>query len=127
MHAAWERTAGADELRRIALVADELRYHHLTCSEHVATPVDLAKVRGGRYYDPLATLGFIAAITTRVKLVVHVAVSPYHHPLALAKQYGALDRLSAGRAVLGIGVDSLREDLVGWSHPALAAARIATR
>ena len=46
----------------------------------------------------------------RVRLVTHVLVLPYHHPLALAKRYGTLDRLSAGRLVLGVGVGSLDEE-----------------
>jgi probable F420-dependent oxidoreductase len=109
-HAPWEAGAGPEELRAIALAADRLGYAHLTCSEHVGIPVEVAKVRGGRYYDPAATLGFLAAITTRIGLVTHVVVLPYHHPLALAKRYGTLDRLSGGRVILGVGVGSLAEE-----------------
>jgi probable F420-dependent oxidoreductase len=109
-HAPWEAGAGPEELRAIALAADRLGYSHLTCSEHVGIPVEVAKVRGGRYYDPAATLGFVAAITTRIRLVTHVVVLPYHHPLALVKRYGTLDRLSGGRVILGVGVGSLAEE-----------------
>jgi len=108
--AAWERDAGPEELVRIAKAADALGYHHLTCSEHVAIPRDVVPVRGGRYYDPLATLAFLAAHTTRIRLVTHVLVLPYHHPLAIAKRYGTLDRLSGGRVILGVGVGTLEEE-----------------
>src|SRR6185295_7552645 len=63
-----------------------------------------------RYYDPLATLAFIAAQTSRIRLVTHVLVLPYHHPLALAKRYGTLDRLSGGRLILGVGVGTLERE-----------------
>jgi probable F420-dependent oxidoreductase len=109
-HAEWERDAGADELRQIAQAADRLGYHHLTCSEHVAIPVEVAKVRGGRYYDPTATLGYVAALTRRIRLLTHVIVLPYHHPLEVAKRFGTLDRLSGGRLILGVGVGSLKEE-----------------
>ena len=70
-HAAWERDAGSAEIHRIAATADRLGYHHLSCSEHVGIPVDVADThRGGRYYDPAATLGFVAA--------VHAADPPAH-------------------------------------------------
>src|SRR5262249_5445765 len=61
-------------------------------------------------YDPLATLAFLAARTARLRLVTHVLVLPYHHPLAIAKRYGTLDRLSGGRLVLGVGVGTLEEE-----------------
>ena len=109
-HSAWEEQGGPGEIARIAIAADGLGYHHLTCSEHVAIPSSVAPIRGSRYYDPLATLAFIAAQTARIRLVTHVLVLPYHHPLALAKRYGTLDRLSGGRLVLGVGVGSLEEE-----------------
>ncbi|MGV0776033.1 LLM class F420-dependent oxidoreductase [Mycolicibacterium elephantis] len=112
---AWERDAGVDDIARIAAVADELGFDHLTCSEHVAVPVDEADARGARYWDPLATLAFLAARTSRIRLVTSVVVLGYHHPLAIAKRYGTLDRLSGGRLVLGVGVGSLAAefDLLG--------------
>lgn len=114
-HAEWETLAGPAELRAIVQAADRLGYHHVSCSEHVGIPTQIATVRGGRYYDPAATLGFFAGITERVRLLTHVVVLPYHHPLAVAKRYATLDRLSGGRVILGVGVGSLREefDLLG--------------
>ncbi len=108
--AAWTEEAGPAELARIAVAADRLGYHHLTCSEHVAIPASAAPVRGTRYYDPLATFGFLAAQTARIRFATHVLVLGYHHPLAIAKRYGTLDRLSGGRLILGVGVGTLREE-----------------
>lgn len=109
-HAAWEAEAGPEELRRIALAADRLGYDYLSCSEHVGIPSDVAALRGGRYYEPAGTLGFVAALTRRIRLLTHVIVLPYHHPLAVAKRYGTLDRLSGGRVILGVGVGSLQPE-----------------
>jgi probable F420-dependent oxidoreductase len=104
---AWEATAGIDDIARIAAVADDLGFDYLTCSEHVAVPVDAAETRGATYWDPLATLAFVAARTSRIRLVTSVLVLGYHHPLEIAKRYGTLDRVSGGRLVLGVGVGSL--------------------
>ncbi|MEU7871864.1 TIGR03619 family F420-dependent LLM class oxidoreductase [Dactylosporangium sp. NPDC049140] len=106
----WEAGAGPAELVRIAEAADRLGYHHLTCSEHVGVPDRIAARAGGTYWDPLATLSFLAARTTSIRLATHVLVLGYHHPLAIAKSYGTLDLLSGGRVVLGLGVGSLREE-----------------
>jgi probable F420-dependent oxidoreductase len=109
-HAKWEETAGIDEITRVAVEAERLGYHHLTCSEHVAIPTDVAAVRGGTYWDPLATLAYLAARTSTIRLATHVLVLGYHHPLEIAKRYGTLDRITDGRLVLGVGVGSLREE-----------------
>ncbi len=109
-NAAWERTAGIAELTRIAEAADRLGFDHLTCSEHVAVPVEVAEQRGGTYWDALATLSYLAARTTRIRLVTQVLVLGHHHPLEVAKRYGTLDLLSGGRLVLGLGVGSVEEE-----------------
>jgi probable F420-dependent oxidoreductase len=109
-HARWEAEAGIDEVARVARAADELGYHHLTCSEHVAIPVDVAAVRGSTYWDPLSVFGYLAAVTERVRFVTYVLVLGYHHPLEIVKRYGTLDRVCNGRLVLGVGVGSLEEE-----------------
>jgi probable F420-dependent oxidoreductase len=114
-HAGWEADGTIDDVARIARAADDLGYDHLTCSEHVAVPEAAVAVRGGRYWDPLATFGFVAAHTDRIRLMTDVLVLGYHHPLEIAKRYGTLDRVCGGRLVLGLGVGSLQEefDLLG--------------
>ena len=106
----WERDAGPEELAAIARVADELGYDHLTCAEHIAVPENAAGGRGLTYWDPLSTLGFLAAHTRRIRLATSVIVLGYHHPLEIAKRFGTLDRLSGGRLVLGVGVGSLADE-----------------
>lgn len=114
-HSPWETAAGIEGLARVAEEADRLGFHHLTCSEHVAVPEEIAEQRGATYWDPLATLGYLAARTQQINLATQVLVLGYHHPLEIAKRYGTLDQVSNGRLVLGLGVGSLEEefDLLG--------------
>ena len=107
---AWEADAGVDDLVRVAVAADELGYDHLTCGEHVAIPVGAFQGRGLTYWDPSATLAFLSAHTSRIRLATSVLVLGYHHPLEIVKTYSTLDLLSGGRMVLGVGVGSLVEE-----------------
>jgi probable F420-dependent oxidoreductase len=109
-HSPWERGAGIEELGLVAEVADRLGFAHLTCSEHVAVPTDVAETRGATYWDPLATFGHLAARTRWIRFATQVLVVGYHHPLEIAKRYGTLDRVSGGRLTLGLGVGSLEEE-----------------
>lgn len=116
-HSPWERSASIEELGAVAEVADSLGFAHLTCSEHVAVPVDVAEQRGATYWDPLATFGYLAARTQRIRLVTQVLVLGYHHPLEIAKRYGTLDRISGGRLTLGLGVGTLEEEFTLLGAP----------
>ena len=95
----WEVVAGIEDLARVARTADELGYQHLTCSERVAIPDEIAAVR----------------VTTRIRFQTHVLVLAYNHPMEIAKRYGTCDRVTGGRLILGVGVGSLQEefDLIG--------------
>lgn len=105
---AWEAGAGIDEISEVARNADRLGFEFLTCPDHVAVPENLP--RGERFYDPLSTFSYLAAITTRIRFLPYVLVLPFYHPLELAKRYGTLDHLSRGRLILGLGVGNLREE-----------------
>lgn len=109
-HARWEEAAGIREIARVTEAAEALGYDFVTCSEHVAVPVAAATERGATYWDPLATFGYLAAVTERIRFATFVLVLGYHHPLAIAKRYGTLDVVTDGRLILGVGVGSLEAE-----------------
>lgn len=106
----WEAVAGAREMLAVAGAADRLGFSHVSACDHVAIPQSYASSSGVVWYDAAVTLGFIAAVTTRVRLLSHVMVLPYRHPLVIAKAFATLDHLSNGRAILGAGCGHLKPE-----------------
>jgi len=69
------------------------------------------------FTDPLVTLSFVAAHTTRLKLATGINILPQSNPLLLAKQVASLDHLSGGRVLLGLGVGWLAEEYRAMGVP----------
>lgn len=106
----WEAEAGPDDLLEIARAADRAGFDYLASCDHVGIPRRLAAAMSTVWYDPVATLAFLAAATERVRLLSHVAIVGLRHPLLTAKQYATLDHLSAGRLILGVGAGHVQEE-----------------
>ncbi|MFE0726671.1 TIGR03619 family F420-dependent LLM class oxidoreductase [Streptomyces antibioticus] len=106
----WEAGAGAAELVAVARAADRAGFAYIAVCDHVAIPRRLAGAMSTVWYDPVATLAHLAAVTERVRLLAHVAVVGLRHPLLTAKQYATLDHLSDGRLILGVGAGHVREE-----------------
>ena len=106
----WEVIAGGRELLAVARAADQLGFSHVSACDHVAIPQSYATSAGTVWYDAAVTLGFLAAATTRVRLLSHVLVAPYRHPLVIAKAFATLDHLSGGRVILGVGCGHLKPE-----------------
>jgi F420-dependent oxidoreductase-like protein len=92
---------GAD-LARIAEGADAAGVDRLSVMDHVwqihtVGPVDHDML------EAYTTLGYLAAHSSRVKLLTLVTGVTYRDPGLLAKAVTTLDVLSGGRAMLGIG------------------------
>jgi probable F420-dependent oxidoreductase len=111
----WEAGCGVDELVAVAETCDRARFFYVGVCDHVAVPRPHDEAMGTEWWDTMATLGHLAAVTSRVRLMSHVAVLPYRHPLVTAKAWLTLDALSKGRAVLGVGAGHVEEefDLLG--------------
>jgi probable F420-dependent oxidoreductase len=60
--------------------------------------------------DPLVWLSFAAAVTQRIRLATGILILPQRHPVYVAKAVASLDQLSAGRALLGVGIGWLEEE-----------------
>ncbi len=105
----WEASASVADLVAIARRCDARGYGFVGVCDHVAIPDDdYARHMTTTWYDTIATLGFLAAHTSRVKLLSSVWIAAYRHPLQTAKAFGTLDHLSGGRALLGVGAGHVK-------------------
>jgi len=103
---------------QVAQTAEALGYDSLWVTERLLYPVKPqtpypATADGSlpaaykHVLDPVATLTFVAARTSRVALGTSVLDIPYYNPVLLARQLTTLDVLSGGRVRVGLGI--------GWS------------
>lgn len=93
-----------------AQVADSLGYASLWCNDHVLSGRDQPGM--GHILEPLITLASLIHLTPHLTLGTSVLVLPQRNAIVVAKQVAALDVLSGGRCILGVGV--------GWNAPEFA-------
>lgn len=106
----WEAAAGREELAAIAIAGDRAGFDYVAVCDHVAIPAEKADAMSTVWFDTIATLGWLAGITTATRLLSHVWVPAYRHPLVTAKAFATLDALSGGRAILGVGAGHLEPE-----------------
>ena len=106
----WEKDVDGPKILEAARAAETAGFGWVSCSDHPAIPVSRAQAMGPTWFDAGSTLAFVAGVTTRIRLMPHVLVLPYRHPLVVAKQYGTLDFLSGGRLILDAPRGALSAD-----------------
>jgi len=113
----WEPAAGPAEILPVARACDQAGFFYVAACDHVCVPRDKAAAMSTVWYDPIATLSWVAAATTRVRLLSYVLVPAYRHPLLTAKGFCTLDALSNGRAMLGVGAGHLEGEFATLGIP----------
>ena len=111
----WELDAGPDEMAAVARACEDAGFFYVGVCDHTFIPERLAPAMGATWYDTVATLGWLAGVTSRIRLLSHIYVAALRHPLRAAKEFATLDVLSGGRVICGVGAGHVREefDLIG--------------
>ncbi len=100
-----------DAITKFARTVEELGYDHLVIFDHVLG-ADSSRPEGwtgpydhrSMFHEPFVLYGYIAAITTRLRLATAVIVLPQRQTALVAKQAAEVDVLSHGRLILGVGI-----------------------
>ena len=121
-----------DSLLRIATEAEMLGYDYVTVSDHVMIPTSIASrypySDSGEFpsgaaaprLEQLTAASFIAAVTSKLRIVTSVMVVPHRPAVLTAKILATLDYLSKGRLTLGIGAGWCEEEFVAIGAPPFA-------
>ena len=109
-------TATAATLGEVATVADQGGFASLSVMDHF---FQLEMIGGATepMLEGYTALGYLAAVTERVRLGLLVTGVTYRHPGVLAKIVTTLDVLSKGRGELGIGAAWYDREHVGLGIP----------
>jgi F420-dependent oxidoreductase-like protein len=103
-------------LQDVVQQAEAAGFDLITVADHVW----LHPIMGGpekSHVEAYTTLGFVAAHTTRVRLLAMATAASYRPAGLLAKIVTTLDVLSGGRAMLGIGSGDYQEEADGLGLP----------
>ena len=113
---------GPEAIARLAGAMDEIGFDQLDIFDHVVMGHDTEGREKNRYpakmpiMEAFATLGYVAACTSRIGLGTEVLVLPQRDPVLTAKQAATLDTLSGGRLRLGLGVGWQESEYEALGH-----------
>jgi probable F420-dependent oxidoreductase len=116
-------TLHPDRHLEVSIEAERLGFESVWLPEHLVFPLAMSGSPhpGAEHppippttpvFDAFAWLSFLAAKTTRLRLGTGVYLLGLRHPFSAARAIQTLDRVSAGRAEIGIGAGWLREEWV---------------
>src|SRR2546427_522263 len=96
------------------ILAEELGFDSIWSTDHVIVPRENIEPYGN-LVEALVSLSYVAAKTEHVKLGTSIIVLTQRNPILVAKEAAALDVLSNGRLILGVGAGWLKPefDLLG--------------
>ena len=113
----WELRSGPSELARVARRRRTSGFFYVAVCDHTAIPRRLAGAMSTTWYDTIATLGWLAGVTTRMRLMSHVYIAAQRHPFRAAKEFSTLDVLSGGRVIIGVGAGHVNEEFDLFGPP----------
>ena len=121
---AWIGNNGAatpEHMSGVARCADATGLASIWAADHIVWPLeyDSKYPYGGDKYpadenqpvcEVIATMSWLSALTTRVRIGSLVIVVPERNPFILGKQLATIDLFNGGRTILGAGMGWMQEE-----------------
>jgi probable F420-dependent oxidoreductase len=126
------RLASPETIARLAVEGEAMGFDYLTLSDHIVIPQDIHArypysgsgefPAGGRgdWYEQLTCAAYVAAKTSRLRLVTSVMVVPHRPAVLSAKILATIDLLSNGRLTVGVGAGWMKEEFEALGAPPFA-------
>lgn len=117
----------------IAARAEALGFSWLAVSDHLIVPRAIDSrypyndsgafpgAASGECMEQFTLLAFLAAITTKARLLTSVTVVPHRGAIETAKLVSTIDNLSGGRFTFGVGAGWMEEEFKALQAPPFAA------
>jgi probable F420-dependent oxidoreductase len=105
------------DIARIARRAEETGYKSIWVSDHILLPASSGRLPAIEIMEPLITLAYAAAVTSKIRLATSVIVVPYRNAIHLAKELATLDRLCGGRLAVGVASGWLEAEFQALGAP----------
>jgi len=98
------------DVAELAVAAEAAGWDGFAFTEHPVPGARWLASGGHQSLDPFVALSYVAAVTSRLRLLTYLAVVPYRNPFLLAKSAATVDKLSKGRFTLGVGTGYLKSE-----------------
>ncbi len=125
--------ARPDDIVALAERGEQLGFSYILVPDHIVIPRDIASrypytqsgaFPGSAYgecLEQLAVMAYLAAATSRVRLLTSVMVVPHRNPVLAAKSLASIDVLSKGRVTVGYGTGWMKEEFEALGVPPFEA------
>jgi probable F420-dependent oxidoreductase len=105
--------ASPTNIAAVAKEVERLGYDSLWTYERLLRPIEPVAQFGGPptpvpegyrlVFEPLETLSYVSALTSRIRLGTSIIDALFHPPVVLARRFATIDQFSGGRVIAGLG------------------------